>query len=431
MSSALFLTLEHVIQGQHIREYPAATVDSQEEALNLHIKHYVPLNNPNPTHGDVTVVAAHAIGFPKELYEPLWDELLQRSNRLGFRIRGIWIADIANQGKSSVLNEDKLGNDPSWFDHPRDLLHIINHFRDQMPRPIVGIGHSMGGNNLVNLSLIHPRLLTSLVLLDPVIIEASKPPNQDKNPVTLASTVRRDLWPSREVAAAWFGNSKFYQTWDARVLKKWIEFGLRDLPTAIYPSVSLSQDTKRAVTLTTPKHQEVFTFSRPNYAGQDATGKQIINRTTHADLDPADSYSFPFYRPEPRITFRNLPFLRPSVLYVFGGESDLSTPEFRKMKIERTGIGVGGSGGAQCGRVKEVVLEGIGHLVAMDAVGSCAEAAAMWFDQEMQRWRKEEEAFRREWSKKKKQDKFMIDEEWMKRIGAKPGRSNPGGLNKL
>lgn len=65
MSSALFLTHEHVIQGQHIREYPAATVDSQEEALNLHIKHYVPLNNPNPTHGDVTVVAAHAIGFPK------------------------------------------------------------------------------------------------------------------------------------------------------------------------------------------------------------------------------------------------------------------------------------------------------------------------------------------------------------------------------
>lgn len=36
----------------------------------------------------------------------------------------------------------------SWFDHPRDLLHMINHFRNQMPRPLVGIGHSMGGNNL-------------------------------------------------------------------------------------------------------------------------------------------------------------------------------------------------------------------------------------------------------------------------------------------
>lgn len=36
----------------------------------------------------------------------------------------------------------------SWSDHARDLLHMINHFRREMPRPLVGIGHSMGGNNL-------------------------------------------------------------------------------------------------------------------------------------------------------------------------------------------------------------------------------------------------------------------------------------------
>jgi hypothetical protein len=31
------------------------------------------------------------------------------------------------------------------MDHPRDLFLMINHFRDQMPRPIVGLGHSFGG----------------------------------------------------------------------------------------------------------------------------------------------------------------------------------------------------------------------------------------------------------------------------------------------
>lgn len=36
----------------------------------------------------------------------------------------------------------------SWLDHSRDLLHIINHFRDDMPRPIVGIGHSFGAAQL-------------------------------------------------------------------------------------------------------------------------------------------------------------------------------------------------------------------------------------------------------------------------------------------
>ena len=34
----------------------------------------------------------------------------------------------------------------SWFDHPRDLLHIINVLRP--PRPIVGVGHSMGATEL-------------------------------------------------------------------------------------------------------------------------------------------------------------------------------------------------------------------------------------------------------------------------------------------
>ena len=41
-----------------------------------------------------------------------------------------------------------LGGVASWFDHARDLLHIINHFRKEMPRPLIGIGHSMGGGHL-------------------------------------------------------------------------------------------------------------------------------------------------------------------------------------------------------------------------------------------------------------------------------------------
>ena len=36
----------------------------------------------------------------------------------------------------------------NWFDHSRDLLKMINHFEERMPRPIVGIGHSMGTTQL-------------------------------------------------------------------------------------------------------------------------------------------------------------------------------------------------------------------------------------------------------------------------------------------
>jgi hypothetical protein len=45
------------------------------------------------------------------MYEPLWDDLLKFSKAAGFRIRNIWIADVAHQGLSGVVNESKLGND--------------------------------------------------------------------------------------------------------------------------------------------------------------------------------------------------------------------------------------------------------------------------------------------------------------------------------
>jgi hypothetical protein len=47
----------------------------------------------------------------QELYEPLWEEIYARSKQNGMRIRSIWMADVAQEGQSSVINEDSLGND--------------------------------------------------------------------------------------------------------------------------------------------------------------------------------------------------------------------------------------------------------------------------------------------------------------------------------
>ena len=110
MSSSSFKVIEHRSPCQTIREYPQATSTHQEEILYLSVKQYVPLNR-TPQPGDVTILAAHASGFPKELYEPLWDDLLKESEKAGYGIRSIWMADVANQGGSYVLNEEKTGND--------------------------------------------------------------------------------------------------------------------------------------------------------------------------------------------------------------------------------------------------------------------------------------------------------------------------------
>jgi pimeloyl-ACP methyl ester carboxylesterase len=420
-----FHVVEHIVPAQHIRDFPRAVLDEEETVLHLHVKQYIPIDNPEPGPGDITIIGAHANGFPKELYEPLWEDLQHKSKKHNFRIRSIWIADVAHQGWSSVLNEKHLGNDPSWFDHSRDLLHLINTKRDLMPQPIIGMGHSMGGAQLVNLAYMHPRLFRTLVLIDPVIqIYATVPAHVGPNPAQL-STFRRDVWPSREEAAKGFKASKFYQRWDSRVLDRWIQYGLRDLPTGLHP-VDPSQPTSKQVTLTTPKHQEVFTFLRPNYDHEGANGKPV-NLKVRPDLNPAMPALGNFYRSEGPATFMRLGELRPTAFYVFGAESDIGKPEGPDKKVPLTGIGPGGSGGEQKGKVKSVTYEGVGHLIAMEAVDRLAEDAASWIGKEIQGWRDDQEELKKTWRSRPRKERQMVDELWKEKVGGPPGRGKPKG----
>lgn len=58
------------------------------------------------------------------------------------------MADVAWHGESYWMNEELVGNSPGWYDHSRDLANLINLRREEMVRPIVGVGHSMGGNQM-------------------------------------------------------------------------------------------------------------------------------------------------------------------------------------------------------------------------------------------------------------------------------------------
>lgn len=273
----------------------------------------------------------------------------------------------------------------------------------------------------------HPRLLTSLILVDPVIQLFSGPASsfEADSAIARSSTFRRDRWPSRAEAVASFRKSKFYQLWDPRVLDLWLEHGLRRLPTPIYPSTSSETSAHRnvekdPVTLTTNKHQEVFMFIRPNFHGMDADGKMVANRQTHPDLDLDTGGIYPFYAPASFSVFKNLQHLRPSALYVFGGTSEMSTPHLRRAKLAVTGTGVSGSGGAEEGRVREVVVEGVGHLVPMVAPKKTADAAAEFLAAELQRWRREEEEWRVQWQRKGRMERMTVDDEWKRQIGGDP-----------
>ncbi|KAG7123442.1 Abhydrolase domain-containing protein mpaH like [Verticillium longisporum] len=413
-----FTITEQILPGAYIREFPHALSTSQESTLRLAVKIYTPKDNTSPQPGDVTLIAAHANGFPKELYEAMWADLHAEAAKANppFRIRQIIAVDAAWQNASAPLNEHLLGNDPGWLDYPRDMLHILNTLRP--PQPLVGVGHSFGGNAIANLALLHPRLLSTVILLDPVISRWSSNATSDVSRSPAAMSIgRRDLWPSRDAARAAFAKSPFYRAWDPRVLDAWLAHGLRDTPTPLYPEPG-------HVTLATTRHQEVFTYFRPSWDAYAADG---TTRDLVPDLDPALSKGFvtyPVYRAEGANTLVRLPSLRPGCLYLFGGTSDLSLPELRDEKMRLTGTGGGGSGGAPDGRVEAVTLPENGHLVPMEVPGVCAAHAARWIAREMVRWRREQADYEA-WTRKSVEEKTLLSDEWKKRLvrPPKPGKT--------
>lgn len=59
------------------------------------------------------------------MLEPLWDDLYAHLKEQSVPLRGIWIADVSNQGASGVLNEDVQGDTSNfsfatWFTVYRD-----------------------------------------------------------------------------------------------------------------------------------------------------------------------------------------------------------------------------------------------------------------------------------------------------------------------
>ncbi|EAW08565.1 putative toxin biosynthesis protein [Aspergillus clavatus NRRL 1] len=432
-----FRVLEHVISGQHIREHPHALKENQEAALKIAIKQYIPLDQTQPvSENAVTIIGTQGNGFPKsfeETYEPLWQDMFLYLKQRGIPVRGIWMADATNQGASGVLNEHVQGDMSkrfyvlvgwwyllsviaNWFDHSRDLLHMVNHFRSEIRRPIIGIGHSMGCAEMsvllaygrraslmagrIELSIIHPRLLSTIILYEPVVLQTLM---KGPNPAIMA-TSRRDLWPSREKAES--ALRKGFANFDPRAIDRYLQYGLRAVPTRLYDPGNDPSIPATAVTLTTSKHQEAWTLAVPNLEPKSAGLDDLLL----FDWDPAIERSLASSRPEPWAAMRNLPHVRPSVLCVYGARSSLSQPEAQDLRLSMTGKGVGGSGGLSRGMVDKAVSPQGTHLVVFEDVDWCAQVAADWIGRWSQRYLQEEKFWRSYRSKKSDADMLRSSE---------------------
>ncbi|KAJ6516468.1 Alpha/beta hydrolase fold-1 [Mycena sanguinolenta] len=221
----------------------------------------------------LTLVLTHATGAHKEQYEPTIQDL-HNHNLTGpkTKIREIWIVDAPDHGDSAVLNEQALRDGGrayqpvfGWDEYARGLHAFLAGLGtgvdvDFSKRRLVLIGHSYGAV-VVSLALTYqPELKPEFLMMIEIMGMNTEVCTKMREMLTKGSANRRDIWPSRAEAYRLFKARTAYRDWDDRVLRIFVEKGLRPLPTLEYPDKN-----KEGVTLKCTRNQETATY-RDNLA---------------------------------------------------------------------------------------------------------------------------------------------------------------------
>ena len=101
-------------------------------------------------------------------------------------------------------------------------------------RPLVGCGHSMGGQIVTRLAAKRPGVFRHIVMIDPVITDPAHYAGQDAVPLPDPDdhpiARRRNQWDSAEQMRARFAERLPYAQWDPRVLADYCTYGLLPAP---------------------------------------------------------------------------------------------------------------------------------------------------------------------------------------------------------
>ncbi|KAJ6134413.1 hypothetical protein N7523_000735 [Penicillium sp. IBT 18751x] len=416
-----FDIISHLVPVSPFREYPRAIFDDRK-GVYLSVKQYIPRNEPFRYEDTIpiTILASGGVGFIKELYEPLFAEILHRARQNGTTINSIWIADMYNIGESAVANRHNLGCEPSWYDHSRDLMDVINHFRDKMARPIIGLGHSFGCNQLFCMSIWHPTLFHSLAFIEPGI----DPLYGMGTTIGWANAILKfkNVYPTRKEAEAQLFRLHNAKNWERSVSERFREYG-------VYKRKG--EDGEKWA-ITTPKDQLVALIGRINAKGvgrgpggiADVT---LADRESVPDADPEGQQWGVFYRPELKKAWDMLPNMRPWALYVGGNNSPaFGSVKIREERLRLTGIGVGGNGGVRLGAVKQVVIEDGEHTMTFDHnLYKVAGYVADFLATESKRWVEGPLKRHNEWLQKSLTERQSIGRDYIDALTEEKKRTRP------
>ena len=253
--------------------------------------------------------------------------------------------------------------------------------------------------------------------------------------VAMASTFRMDVWESRGAAANALRKNKLFQSFHPEAFELYLKHGLRELPTRLYPDPSRNSfdDDSKPVTLQTTKHQEVWSFARSNFTARTSTlGGHMSNdeRLLNPNVDPNFDLPLLFSRSECLVVFKNLPYVRPTVYYIYGEKSPFSPPQARMEKERNTGTGIGGNGSAKAGRVKSHVVENGDHFLPFTDPERLAESVAAFMAEALHQFQEDDNLLRNHDSRKSERNRLVVSKTWQEGV-RKPGNATRPLVNKL
>ncbi|AWN47730.1 alpha/beta hydrolase [Methylobacterium terrae] len=168
-----------------------------------------------PADRPLDAVLLHANGFNARTYRSLLAPLSDLR---------VLAYDHRGHGLSTLPAEPEGRTD--WSDVTQDLIALLDRLDT---RPLVLIGHSMGGTASLLAAAERPERVRRLVLLDPVI---QPPARRGEGHAGLAEGAlrRRSDFPSRAAALAAYAGRGAFRTWPEAPLADYVADGFREGP---------------------------------------------------------------------------------------------------------------------------------------------------------------------------------------------------------
>lgn len=161
-----------------------------------------------------TIIMLHATGFHARCWDRVIAHLADDYHVIAADHRG-----HGRSGKPESLSD--------WSLQARDIGQLVGHLDI---KDIIGVGHSMGGNALVQICAKNSEYFERLVLVDPTIM--AEPIYQNpEDPKLIDPSVhpvsrRRNAWESAQQMFDHFTNRLPYCLWQDDVLRDYCDYGL-------------------------------------------------------------------------------------------------------------------------------------------------------------------------------------------------------------